>query len=907
MSNLQFPYGIDKIGMKYSDKGDEYRKRVLDYYCLIANDFSYDYDRMRENYLLKNSRLPKEQYRYLCGTFGDNENTDMFIDMFNFTGNIIDSLKGEELGRPFPFSVVANSERINNRMEREKRESINNIVDSIFAIEIEKAQRIIELEMSKIPKEELQSKQAVIEEEFRIRFNNLPKIKDVFAKYNSVASIEEITMNKVMKSLYHKYNIKKIKNDCFGDVLLVACEFVECYFDIPGTLPKLKRLNPLYTFYQKSPDVEFIDQADFAGYKERISMTQALETYGDYLDDKDYEELVYQGANFGVLGMDQKFFSKGDNPDPWRSQRFGQNGIGYGGGINAMNEWANVGMDEFGGDEYGNIPGQANDYVGLHTTIQRRNMNRYIDKYVVYWKSTRKLGKLKYINEYGESDYTFVDEDFVIPRDAKKVKTVRDNLTKSLVEYVWLDDRDNTMSLEWITVNEVWKGIRLGRKHVIVEPLVATYKSLLNPFETKLPIFGVVINNSNAMSLSKMDAMKPWQKLYFAMMAKLLKTIHLDRGEWTLFNTMYIDPAFGLEKTLAIAEDQNLVLYNPALSAKDGLSSLMNSSKVAEKLDMTNHKAGMQYMELLRFIEENIIKSAGMSPQRVAQSMNNSTATDNYRETQSSMNITEPLFYIHDVLWERIMRGYMEMVLTVLSDDSGILRDFLNDEEQTVVDLKYVSLTDNYNLRVGNSGKQVRILEQTQQLVQALIQNDKINLSQFISLMKSEDLSEFQVQLKEVEEVNNRREEEMQKSQQEHEKEMAAQQIKVMEDGQKNELDKAFLNQYMNYRTQYMKSVMDNQSFDAEKDYNKDGLPDYLQMAQMKEKLEIERDNVAVKAADVENKAIIAQKELEIKEREQSGKYDAELIKSEDERLKMKNQREIEKIKSAARSLKSKS
>lgn len=907
MSNLQFPYGIDKIGMSYSEKDDEYRKRVLDYYCLIANDFSYDYERMRENYLLKNSRLPKEQYRYLCGTLGNNENTDMFIDMFNFTGNIIDSLKGEELGRPFPFSVVANSERINNRMERLKRDSINNIVETIFTIEIQKAVKLIELETSKMSKEEMQSRQGEIEEEFRIRFNNLPKIKDVFKKYSSISSIEEITMNKVMKSLYHKYNIKKIKNDCFGDVLLVAAEFVEAYFDVSGTLPKLKRLNPLYVFYQKSPDVEFIDEADFAGYKERISIAQAIENYGEYLDDEDYEELVYQGANSGILGTDQKFFSKGDNPDPWRSQRFGENGIGYGSSMNAANEWANVGHDEFGGEMYGNIPGKPNDYVGLHTTIQRRNMNRYIDKYVVYWKSTRKLGKLKYINEYGESDYTFVDEDFIVPRDAKKVKTVRDNLTKSLVEYVWLDARDNNMSLEWITVNEVWKGVRLGRKHIVVEPLVASYKSLLNPYEVRLPIFGVVINNSNAMALSKMDAMKPWQKLYFAMMAKLLKTIHLDRGEITLFNTMYLDSNFGLEKTLAIAEDQNLILYNPALSAKDGLSSLMNSSKIAEKLDMTNYKAATQYIDLLRFIEENIIKSAGMSPQRVAQSMNNSTATDNYRETQSSMNITEPLFYIHDILWERVMKGYMEMVLTVLSDDSGILRDFLNDEEKSVVDLKFVSLTDNYNLRVGNSGKQVRILEQTQQLVQALVQNDKINLSQFISLMKTEDLSEFQVELKEVEEMNNRRQEEMQKSQQEHEKEMEGMRIKVLEDGQINELEKAYLNQYMNYRTQYMKSVMDNQSFDAEKDYNKDGVPDYLQLAQMKEKLQIERDNVAVKAAAVENKAVKDQRELEIKEQESSIKYDTELIKSESDRLKEENKKEIEKIKSAARSLKSKS
>lgn len=909
MSYSQYPFGIEKIGMTYVEKDDEYRKHMMDAFCLIANDFYPDYSRMLENYKLKNGQLKKEDYRYLCGTLGNNEKTDIFIDRYNFTNNIIESMKGEELGRPFPFTVVANSDRINNRTERLKRDAINNLIEKIFAIEVEKATKIIDLEMSKIPKEEMEAQQAKLDKEFQKRFNNLPKIKDVFLKYESIQSIEEITMNKVMKILYNKHNIKRIKNNCFEDLLLSASEFVEVYCDHENELPSLKRLNPLKVFYQKSPDIEWIHQSDFAGYRERISVDQAIEWYGEYMNEDDFNDLINQGANWGITGMDQKFFSDGKNPNPIDSQRFGKHGSGYGSSGNFYDDWMNVGMNEYGGDTHGFIPNPINstDYLGLHTTLQRRNMNRYIDKYIVYWKSKRKIGRLTYVNEYGELDSTIVDESFVVPKDAKKTLTRKDNLTKDKIEYSWLDARENKMTIEWMWINEVWRGVRLGRKHIIVEPMVATYRSLLNPFEVKLPIYGIVVNNANAIALSKMDSMKPWQKLYFAMMAKFLKMINQDRGVWTYINTMFMDKEIGVADTMAMAEDQGYILFNPMMSAKDGGQAWLAQMKIAEKIDMSNFQAIQQYITLLQFIEENIIKAAGMSAQRVAQTVANSTATDNYRETQSSMNITEPLFYAHDVFWEHVMKGYMEMVLIVLSDNSGILREVLNDEEKSVIDLGFISLVDNYSLRIGNSGKQVRILERMQDLAQALIQNDKVNIGQLIKLMKTDNLTEFQVYIDEIEEQNRQREEAMQKSQQEHEKEMAAEQIKLQEDLQKSELDKEFLKGYMAYSRDQMKAIYDNQSFDAEKDYNRDGIADYLQLEQMQQKIDIDKRKVDLEAARLEMESKVKERELSVKDRDGEIKREKQNIDAELTEAEMRNKEKIERLKANVRSAKSKS
>lgn len=904
-SIVYYPFSIEKLGMAYKDKDDTYRKMMLDRFCMLANDFYLDYQRMMENYKLKNGQLKKEDYRYLCGTIGDNAKTDIFIDKFNITSNVIESLKGEELGRPFPFTVIANSERINNRNERQKREAINNLVEKILGLEIEKANKTMEIELSKISPEEKEKLGAQLELDFQKRFNNLPDIKSVFRKYESVQSIEEITMNKVMKVLYNKHGIKRIKSNCFGDLLITASEFVEIYSDHEFDLAKIKRLNPVRVFYQKSPDVEFIHQADYAGYKERISIDQAIELYGEYMDINDYHELMMHGANWGITGTDQKFWSDGKNPDPWRDQRFGDHGHGYGGSGSFMDEWVDVSDEMFGSPYYGHIPNPSSgDYIGLHTTLQRRNMNRYIDKYVVYWKSKRKLGKLKFVNDYDELDFTFVDEDFNVPKEAKRVVTKRDNLTKDVVEYEWLDARNNKMSIEWIYINEVWKGIRLGRKHIIVEPLVSTYKSLLNPFEVKLPIYGLVINNANAMALSVMDAMKPWQKLYFAMMAKFQKGLTLDRGVWTYLNTAFMDKEIGVLDTMALAEDQGIVFYNPLLSAKDAQNPLMNSLKIADKIDMSNYQSIRQYIDLLDFIKNNIIEAAGMSQQRVAQSVANSTATDNYRETQSSMNITEPMFYAHDVFWEHIMQGYMEMVLNQLSSNSGVLREVLNDEERVVIDLQYVSLEDNYSLRVGNAGKQARILEKMQDLAQALIQNDKVNLAQLIKLQKTDNLSEFQHLMQEIEDQNQKRMEEMQKQQQQHEQEMMQMELKAREDEQVNQLEKEYLKGKMHYDLEQMKAVYNNQSFDAQKDYNHDGIADYMQLEQMQQKINNESRKIDLETAKAEMEKAHKQRELESKDKDLEIKREKQMLDLQDSELERINKQKIEKFKSAMKSKK---
>lgn len=862
-----------------SKKNKQWRKEMMDYYCNVADDFYLDWYRIEENYALKNNQLNQEEYRDICKGLGGDKEGRMFVDAYNKTHTVIEAMKGEEWNRPFSFDVINNSPRIINRIERDKKREIDALIDKVFEIELQKQQEIIkaEIEANKKNLDEKQLKQLTeeIQSKYAEKYKNLANPKAIFDKYKNITTLEEITVSRLMKMMSNKLNIKTIKNRTYEDALLAGTEILEIRILRTGDLPRIKQINPINAFYEKSPDVEYIQNGDYAGYKEHLTIGKVIQDYGHLLNKKDYDKLTSMGMHKGVSGLNHPFSTNRGAPSQWKEvQRTGRFPSGK-----RLNAEDYIILDEkYGGPTNGYISSKYIDSLGLSASETRRNYSEYLSVYTVYWRSQRRIGKLQYINDYGEKDETFVDEEFVIPADAKK-ETTSQMFAKNTIEYTWIDDDDKPYSLEWIWVDEVWKGTRIGSDiYVNLGPLEHAYQSLLDPYEVKLPIYGYIYNNRNAFSISVMDRMKPWQKLYYVIMSRFLKLITQDRGVLTFLNVHLFDKNLGVEKTLQIAEDQGIILYNPMSNSKGaGGYGTMNTMKVAEKVDATNSNVINHYINILQFIEANIKLAAGMSDQRIAQSNPRMTATDNYRETMHSVNMSEPLNAAHDLLWEDILQGLMEMTLSVLKNNTGKLRGFLSDEERAIIDLDLIDLNDNYNLKIADNSKAFRILEQSKQLAHALVQNDKASMSQLIELMRTENLSEFQTMISEIEKEHEALTDQRQQSQQEHEKEMMNMQLKAKEDDQMQELDKTYLKGMMDYYRDEMKAKYQAMSFDAQKDYNRDGIPDYMQIQEFKEKAELERMKLLQK-----------ERELDIKEKEISQKTTDKLIdvSIEEERMK---------------------
>lgn len=887
--------------LPYSKKNKEWRKKTMDYFCNVADDFYLDWYRIEENYALKNNQLNQEEYRKICRGLGGEKEGRMFVDAYNKTHTIIEAMKGEEWNRPFSFDVINNSPRISNRIQRDQMKELDSVVEKIFEIEVQKQQELIKAEVEaakqQVDEQQLEQIAQEIEAKYAEKYKTLANPKEIFDKYDNVNTIEEITVSRLMRMITKKLNVKWIKNQTYEDALLAGTEAVETYIKHKGDLPKIKQINPINLFYEKSPDVQFIQDGDYAGYKQHLTVGKIIEEYGDKLSEEDYEKLTSMGMHKGVTGLNHPFSTNRKAPSEWKEvRRIGK----FPSGKRLTAEDYIILDEKYGGPSNGYISSKYIDSLGLSASETRRNYSEYMSVYTVYWKSQRKIGVLEYINDYGELDETVVDESFIVPENASKEKE-SGMFSGTTVKYVWFDQNKKRYALEWKWIDEVWKGIRIGSDvYVEVEPLTHAYQSLLTPYRTKLPIYGYIYNNRNAFSISVMDRMKPWQKLYYVIMSRFLKLLTQDRGVLTFLNVHLFDKNLGIEKTLQIAEDQGIILYNPLSNSKGaGNAGLVNTMKVAEKIDATNSNVINHYINILQFIEQNIKLAAGMSDQRIAQSNPRMTATDNYRETMHSVNMSEPLNAAHDLLWEEVLQGLMEMTLSVLKVNTGKLRGFLNDDERVIIDLAIINLEDNYNLKIADNSKAFRLLEQSKQLAHALVQNDKANMSQLIDLMSMENLSEFKTMVSNLEKEHQARMEQREQSQRDHEKEMMEMQLKAKEDEQKQELDKTYLKGILDYRRDQMKAQYQAISFDMQKDYNNDGIPDYLQLQDSIEKikndkrrLDQEDRKLDLKEEELEQKLIdrtlkAGEKEIEESTKRQNSaqeramKYQIEKMKSD--------------------------
>jgi len=830
-------------------KNKAWREKMVDHYVELSYTWYDDWDRIQENYALKNNQLDRKEIASICKGLGSEEHADVFINAYNKTHNVIDALQGEEWNRPFSYGIINNSKQAIDKIDRDKRREIDESADAIFQLEMQRQQELYGIEEKKLGEggDEQQTQKAIqeLQERYDKLYGNIVDPKTIFDKYKNITTAEEIAIHRIMTMQAAKLNLKFVKNQTFEDAIIAGREAVEIYSLHEDDLPRVKQINPLNLFFQKSPDVMWIQDSDYAGYRELMTIDKVLEDYGEFLTKAEFKKLTETGAYGGaVKGLHHPFTVKPGHKQPsedtevrgFRDIPRGRNGL--------TSEDYFALSEEYGGPDNGYMSSDYVSRIGLSATNNRiSNLREFIDVYTIYWKSQRKIGHYKFINDYGEQDETYVSESFSIPKRATK-ETIPDGYTKSKVIHYWTDSNDDTQkfSLEWIWVPEVWKGVRIGKDiYCQTAPVQHAYQSLLNPYEVKLPIYGYVYNNRNAYSVSIMDRMKPWQKIYYVIMARLLKLISQDRGVLTFINIHMLDKNLGFEEALRVADDGGIVPYNPLSNSKGaGGFGNMNTMKVAERIDATNSQAIQHYITILEFIENSIKLAAGMSDQRMAQTNARMTATDNYRDTMHSINITETLHAAHDLLWEDVLQGMMEMTLKVLSESTGKIRGFLNDEEKVLVDLDMLSLEDNFRLRVADNSKAFKILEQSKQLAHALVQNDKASLDTLIELMETENLSEFKHLVREAEEKHQERQEQQQQSQQDHEKEMAEMQRKQNEDNQIAKLDEIYLKGKLDFEKEEMKADKQAASFDPEKDYNRDGIADYLQQDQLQQKIDNE-------------------------------------------------------------------
>ena len=134
-------------------------------------------------------------------------------------------------------------------------------------------------------------------------------------------------------------------------------------------------------------------------------------------------------------------------------------------------------------------------------------------------------------------------------------------------------------------------------------------------------------------------------------------------------------------------------------------------------------------------------------------------------------------------------------------------------------------------LFVENSAKTDEILQNLSQLAHAALQNQKIELSDFITLVNQDSIVEATETLKIAEKKMQELQERMQMQQQQHEKEMQEQQIQ--REREKFEEEKELLRLEYEYKKEIevVKNALLGASFNPDQDNNDNEINDYIELA----------------------------------------------------------------------------
>lgn len=194
--------------------------------------------------------------------------------------------------------------------------------------------------------------------------------------------------------------------------MIVGEEMYQC--TIVGGEPTIERLNPMKVRIFKSGYSNKIEDADMIILEDYWSPGRIYDTYYDVLSKSDIKYLETFPDHFSQGAVDDM-----DNID----DRYG---------------WVNSHMitDVISDSTMFFDPfGQYSDSVS--NELLPFDMNGNVRVIRVYWKSRRKIKKIKFFNEDGEEDFTFMPERYI-------------------------PNEDNGEEEEIFWINEAWEGTKIG-------------------------------------------------------------------------------------------------------------------------------------------------------------------------------------------------------------------------------------------------------------------------------------------------------------------------------------------------------------------------------------------------------------------------------------------------------------
>ena len=244
------------------------------------------YGELQTYYDLYNSIFNEADFKKITNPFKVEDGFPATPHDFNIIRPKIDLLIGEETKRPLNFRVVRTSQEATNELQDKQKQML---IDYMMAAI-----------MGQMGPEEQQQFQQQLQNGEIMPPESIAKYMDKDYK-----DIVENTAYHTLTYLREKLNLDNEFIKGWKDALIGGYEVY--YVGILNAEPYVERVNPIYFSFDKSPDLEFIEDGAWCCRKMRMPIAEVYDRYYDKLEEKDLsklEEMVsaVPGRNRGEHG-----------------------------------------------------------------------------------------------------------------------------------------------------------------------------------------------------------------------------------------------------------------------------------------------------------------------------------------------------------------------------------------------------------------------------------------------------------------------------------------------------------------------------------------------------------------------------------------------------------------------------
>lgn len=234
-----------------------------------GNSTSY-YGELQTYYNLYNSIFDEKDFKSITNPFKVEDGFPATPHDFNIIRPKVDLLIGEETKRPLNFRVIRTSQDATSEMQEKEKQMILQYIEAAITARMspEEAQQF---------QEQLQSGEVMPPEQI--------------AKYmdKDYKDIVENTAYHTLTYLREKLDLDNEFIKGWKDGLISGREIY--YVGVLNAEPYVERVNPIYFSYDKSPDLEFVEDGSWCCRKMRMPITEVYDRYYDKLEEKDLDKL----------------------------------------------------------------------------------------------------------------------------------------------------------------------------------------------------------------------------------------------------------------------------------------------------------------------------------------------------------------------------------------------------------------------------------------------------------------------------------------------------------------------------------------------------------------------------------------------------------------------------------------